>query len=348
MDKVNNLNIESQYPLPTPLDIHNELPLPPESEDFVAESRKTVVDILHGRDPRLLVIVGPCSVDSVPAALEYAERLKKLQPAVADKFFIIMRAYFEKPRTNLGWKGFVYDPGLDDTFRIETGLRLSRGLLLKLAAMKIPAATEFLDPIIPQYLCDLISWAAIGARTSESQTHRQLASGMSMPVGFKNATDGSITVAIDAIKTASASHSFLGVIHDGLTGVFKTRGNRNCHIVLRGSASEPNYGPEFIAFTRVLLEKSGLNPAIVIDCSHGNSGKVPQREPAVLQEIVRQINAGEKSIRGFMMESYLKTGKQDISKRTEATLGLSVTDACLGWEETEAVIRKAYDEIRSL
>ncbi len=346
MKRVYNVNIEAQYPLPTPQEIHTELPITPELEDFVASSRIAIERILHRRDPRILIITGPCSVDNVNAAMDYARKLRELQDKVSDKFLLVMRAYFEKPRTTLGWKGMIYDPDLDKTFNIEKGLRQSRKLLLDLTALGLPVATEFLDPIIPQYLSDLISWAAIGARTTESQTHRQLASGLSMPVGFKNATDGSIQVAIDAIKTAAACHSFLGVINDGRTGVFHTKGNRNCHIVLRGSASEPNYGSEYIAFTRELMMKAGLEPSVIIDCSHGNSMRKPMAQPGVLADVIRQIKEGANCISGVMLESYLKTGSQKLESGKDHEYGLSITDGCIGWEETEQAILGAFSAMK--
>ena len=340
MNKVYNVNIESQSPLPTPYEIHSELPIPPESEDFVEDSRRQLVDILNHKDDRFLVITGPCSINDVPSAIEYAERLWKLQQKVSDKIFLIMRTYFEKPRTTVGWKGLIYDPRMDKTFQIEEGLRIARKLLLQITSMRIPAATEFLDPIIPQYLCDMITWAAIGARTTESQTHRQMASGMSMPIGFKNATDGSISIAIDAIKTAAAQHSFLGVIQDGRTGIFNTRGNPNCHIVLRGSSIDPNYGSEYIAFSRELLRKAGLNQAIIVDCSHGNSRKMPKNQIKAAQDVIGQRADGDKAVVGIMLESYLKEGRQEIGDYMVP--GLSVTDACLGWDDTEELILSAY------
>ena len=338
MKRVYNVNIEAQHPLPTPQEIHAELPLRPEMEDFVARSRETIENIIHRRDRRLLVVAGPCSIDNYDAAIDYADRLKTLAKKVESKFVLVMRTYFEKPRTTIGWKGMVYDPDLDKTFNIEKGLRLSRKLLLAMAEKEIPTATEFLDPIIPQYLSDLISWAAIGARTTESQTHRQLVSGLSMPVGFKNATDGSIHIAIDAIKTASAKHSFLGVINDGRTGVFHTKGNRNCNIILRGSATATNYGSEYIAFTEELMRKSGLEPSIIIDCSHGNSLRNPLNQPAAFRDVIGQVKNGATAIAGVMLESYLKTGKQPMKSRAELSYGLSITDGCLGWDETEALI----------
>lgn len=342
MKRVYNVNIEAQHPLPTPQEIHAELPLRPEMEDFVARTRETIENIIHRRDKRLLVVTGPCSIDNYDAAIDYADRLKALAKKVESKFVLVMRTYFEKPRTTIGWKGMVYDPDLDKTFNIEKGLRLSRKLLLAMAEKEIPTATEFLDPIIPQYLSDLISWAAIGARTTESQTHRQLVSGLSMPVGFKNATDGSIHIAIDAIKTASAKHSFLGVINDGRTGVFHTKGNRNCNIILRGSATATNYGSEYIAFTEELMRKSGMEPSIIIDCSHGNSLRNPLNQPAAFRDVIGQVKNGATAIAGVMLESYLKTGKQPMKSRTELTYGLSITDGCLGWDETEALILEQY------
>lgn len=342
MKRVYNVNIEAQHPLPTPQEIHAELPLRPEMEDFVARSRETIENIIHRRDRRLLVVAGPCSIDNYDAAIDYADRLKTLAKKVESKFVLVMRTYFEKPRTTIGWKGMVYDPDLDKTFNIEKGLRLSRKLLLAMAEKEIPTATEFLDPIIPQYLSDLISWAAIGARTTESQTHRQLVSGLSMPVGFKNATDGSIHIAIDAIKTASAKHSFLGVINDGRTGVFHTKGNRNCNIILRGSATATNYGSEYIAFTEELMRKSGMEPSIIIDCSHGNSLRNPLNQPIAFRDVIGQVKNGATAIAGVMLESYLKTGKQPMKSRAELTYGLSITDGCLGWDETEALILEQY------
>lgn len=342
MKRVYNVNIEAQHPLPTPQEIHAELPLRPEMEDFVARTRETIENIIHRRDRRLLVVAGPCSIDNYDAAIDYADRLKTLAKKVESKFVLVMRTYFEKPRTTIGWKGMVYDPDLDKTFNIEKGLRLSRKLLLAMAGKEIPTATEFLDPIIPQYLSDLISWAAIGARTTESQTHRQLVSGLSMPVGFKNATDGSIHIAIDAIKTASAKHSFLGVINDGRTGVFHTKGNRNCNIILRGSATATNYGSEYIAFTEELMRKSGMEPSIIIDCSHGNSLRNPLNQPTAFRDVIGQVKNGATAIAGVMLESYLKTGKQPMKSRAELTYGLSITDGCLGWDETEALILEQY------
>jgi 3-deoxy-7-phosphoheptulonate synthase len=259
-----------------------------------------------------------------------------------------MRVYFEKPRTTIGWKGLVYDPDLDGSYNIEKGLRLVRKILLGITEMGLPAGSEMLDPVTPQYTADLISWAAIGARTSESQPHRQLASGLSMAVGFKNATDGSIQVAVDAVKTASSKHAFLGVTSDGRTGVFSTTGNPYCHVILRGGGpGGTNYGSEHIAFTRELLKKADLPQTIMVDCSHGNSGKQPENQITVMKDVIQQVKNGESGIFGTMLESNLKTGTQDLKDRTGIDPALSITDNCLGWEETEALIREAYDLLGS-
>jgi len=345
MKKVDNINIVSETPLPTPDEIRMELPVTAEIAENVWQFRQTVGSIVTGKDPRILMICGPCSIDSIPAAMEYAMHLRSLQEKVSDRMFLVMRAYFEKPRTTIGWKGLVYDPDLDRSFHIEKGLRLSRKLLLNLAEMGIPAATEFLEPIIPQYTADLISWASIGARTSESQTHRQMASGLSMPVGFKNSTDGSIGVAVDAIRTASARHSFLGVINDGRTGVFSTRGNPYCHLILRGGVHEPNYTSEYIAFSRELMIREKLFPSIVVDCSHANSQRNPLKQGEILHNVAEQIIAGQDAIRGVMLESYMKTGRQNMDKGAIIP-GLSITDPCLGWPETESLILETAEMLR--
>ncbi len=344
-NRIYNVNISRQYPLPTPQEILEELPLTFVETDTIYRFRKEIENIILRKDRRILVIAGPCSIDSIPAALEYASALKKLQQTVASKMFLIMRTYFEKPRTTLGWKGLVYDPDLDSSFNIEKGLRISRKLLLELVRMELPAATEFLDPIMPQYFADLITWAAIGARTVESQTHRQLASGLSMPVGFKNATDGSITVAIDAIRTALARHSFLGIINDGRTGVFSTKGNKFGHVVLRGGQHMPNYGSENVAFAVELMKKLKLTPSIIIDCSHANSMRNPLNQPKILSDVVDQIRNGQTAISGVMLESYIKTGRQDITAKGKIIPGVSLTDPCLGWAETEAAILNAYENL---
>ncbi|MBR2364509.1 MAG: 3-deoxy-7-phosphoheptulonate synthase [Lentisphaeria bacterium] len=340
-----DVNIESSYTIPTPAEIHAELPLSADQAQKICFFRETVKNIVTRKDPRILVVTGPCSIDDIAAAEEYASRLAELSRKVADKMVVVMRTYFEKPRTTLGWKGFVYDPLLDNSFNMEKGLRSSRKLLLKLVDLCLPSATEFLDPLIPQYLSDLISWAAIGARTVESQTHRQLASGLSMPVGFKNATDGVISVAVEAILTARSKHSFLGISNDGRTGVFSTRGNPFCHVVLRGSSQAPNYGSENVAYAVELMRKRGVIPSIVVDCSHGNSRKDPLKQKEVLADVISQITAGQKALAGIMLESYLKTGKQDVAARTAESTGLSVTDGCLGWEETSSLILESWKRL---
>jgi len=336
MNRISDIHIASQRPLPSPGEMHAELPITPEMAEFVEQSRHTLIRILRGEDPRLLVITGPCSVSSESSVMEYAEKLNALRPEISDKIFPVMRLYFEKPRTTLGWKGMIYDPDLNGSCNIEKGLRTARRILSRITAMGIPAATEFLDPIIPQYLADMITWSAIGARTTESQTHRQLASGLSMPVGFKNSTDGAIEIAIDAIKTASAQHTFLGVISDGRTGIFHTRGNPNCHLVLRGSSSGPNYGSEYIAFASELLRKHGLPQTIVVDCSHGNSRKQPLKQFDAARDVLQQRKNGCRAICGIMLESFLQGGRQDISDHLIP--GMSVTDACLSWDETKRLL----------
>lgn len=346
MKEVHNINIIHEFPLPIPMEIRAELPITPNISEFIWKSRETVRNIINHKDKRILLLCGPCSIDSVPAAIEYATLFRSIRDEVSDVFFPVMRAYFEKPRTTIGWKGMVYDPDLDTSFRIEKGLRLTRKLLLELASLSLPVATEVLEPIIPQYIADLISWASIGARTSESQTHRQLASGLSMPVGFKNSTDGSIPVAVDAIRTASASHSFLGVIDDGRTGVFQTRGNPDCHLVLRGGMNSPNYQAEHIAFARELMRREKVNPAIVVDCSHANSRRQPDKQGVVMRDVLTQFKNGESAIRGVMLESYIKMGSQPIAKKGQMIPGLSVTDPCLGWPETRDLILESAEFLR--
>lgn len=343
MPQISNVNIVSSVPLTPPAGILAELPLAPQVAATVLRARAAVTDILDRRDKRLLVIAGPCSIHESGSAVEYARRLGRLAEAVGDRICLLMRVYFEKPRTTLGWKGLMYDPDMDGSYNIEKGIRAARRMLLDINAGGVAAATEMLDPVIPQYTADLIAWAAIGARTTESQTHRQLASGLSMPTGFKNTTDGSIQVAVDAIRTAAASHSFLGVDPDGRTAVYTTSGNRFCHLVLRGGgAARPNYGSEFIAFARELLKKAKLPVNIMVDCSHDNSGRVPARQAEVLRDVLRQIKGGERDIIGVMLESNLEPGKQELKAGRPAAPGLSVTDPCLGWAETEALVREAH------
>ena len=347
-ERLHNINVLSSEILPTPEEIKRRLPLPPESEDFVYRSRGAVRRILDREDPRLFVVVGPCSIHDPAAALEYAERLKALSARVDDTMLLLMRVYFEKPRTTVGWKGLINDPDMDDSFHIEKGICLARELLLRLAELGLPAATEALDPIMPQYLSELITWTAIGARTTESQTHREMASGLSTPVGFKNGTDGSLTVAINALQSARHPHHFLGITQQGQSAVFRTRGNRYGHIVLRGGGGRTNYDSVSIALCERELEKAGLPASIVVDCSHGNSAKDPSLQPLVAENLGNQILEGNRSIVGLMLESHLNWGSQPIpADRSELRYGVSVTDACIDWDTTERLLLDLHARLRS-
>jgi 3-deoxy-7-phosphoheptulonate synthase len=346
--RLENVNVAAADRLPPPDAIRAELPSTPRAEATVAAARETLVAILARRDPRLFVVVGPCSVHDVAAAREYAERLHALAKRVARSLFLVMRVYFEKPRTTVGWKGLINDPDLDDSFHIEKGIRLARRLLLDLAELGLPAATEALDPIMPQYLSELISWTAIGARTTESQTHREMASGLSTPVGFKNGTDGSLTVAINALQSARQPHHFLGITQQGQSAVFRTRGNRYGHIVLRGGAGRSNYDAVSIALCERELEKAGLPQSIVVDCSHGNSNKDPGVQPLVAENLAHQIIEGNRSIVGMMLESNLEWGQQSIpADRSELRYGVSVTDPCIDWNATERLLLALDAQLRT-
>ena len=323
-----------------------ELPLTPAIEDLVTESRTTIQAILDGRDPRLLVVIGPCSIHDEKAALEYAGRLRKLADQVSDRLFIVMRVYFEKPRTTVGWKGLIYDPHLDGSFDISAGLRQARHLLLTLGELGVPAGTEFLDPILPQYLADLTAWAAIGARTTESQTHRQMASGLSMPVGFKNGTDGDVQVAVDAMVSARSPHAFLGIDRSGATSAIHTTGNLYGHIILRGGRSGPNYGADAIRDVRAKLEAAGLGPQLLVDCSHANSEKDHNRQSIAFRDIVAQRAGGDRKIVGCMLESHLNPGNQKLGDDPSAlAYGVSITDACIGWDETDQLLSEARETL---
>ena len=347
-ERLHNINVLSSEILPTPEEIKRRLPLPPESEDFVYRSRGAVRRILDREDPRLFVVVGPCSIHDPAAALEYAERLQALSARVEDTMLLLMRVYFEKPRTTVGWKGLINDPDMDDSFHIEKGICLARELLLRLAEQGLPAATEALDPIMPQYLSELVTWTAIGARTTESQTHREMASGLSTPVGFKNGTDGSLTVAINALQSARHPHHFLGITQQGQSAVFRTRGNRYGHIVLRGGGGRTNYDSVSIALCERELEKAGLPASIVVDCSHGNSAKDPSLQPLVAENLGNQILEGNRSIVGLMLESHLNWGSQPIpADRSELRYGVSVTDACIDWDTTERLLLDLHARLRS-
>ncbi|VDC32294.1 3-deoxy-7-phosphoheptulonate synthase [Pseudogemmobacter humi] len=336
--ETNNLRIAELRPLPSPSDLARDIPRDEAMSATVAASRAAIRDILSGRDPRLLVVVGPCSIHDPEAAMDYARRLMAERERLSDRLEIVMRVYFEKPRTTLGWKGLITDPHLDGTDRIEDGLPMARQLLAAITRLGLPAATEFLDPIMPQYFADLIAWGAIGARTTESQIHRQLASGLSCPVGFKNGTDGGVQVALDAIRSAAGPHSFPAITAEGRAAIARTTGNRDCHVVLRGGAAGPNYSAADIGRIAGAAAKAGVDPGIVVDASHANSGKDPARQPAVIHDIILQIRAGERRIRGVMLESNLVAGRQDVVPGQPLAYGQSITDGCLGWEDTRALL----------
>jgi 3-deoxy-7-phosphoheptulonate synthase len=337
-----DVHVRSTVPLPTPLDLEAELPVPPAARETVLRGRAAIEGILEGRDQRLLVITGPCSIHDERSALEYAERLAALSEELRDRVCIVMRGYFEKPRTTVGWKGLVYDPDLDGSFDIAGGLRRARKLLIGIAELGLPAATEFLDPILPQYLADLIAWTAIGARTTESQTHRQMASGLSMPVGFKNSTDGNIQIAVDAMVAAREPHAFLGIDGEGRTCTVLTNGNPHGHIVLRGGSAAPNYGAEDVHAVYEQLEAGGLRRQVLIDCSHANSAKDHTRQAIAFRDVLAQRAAGDAGIIGLMLESHLFEGKQSVAGTPgDLRYGVSITDACIGWDETAELLREA-------
>ena len=340
MNSLENLNIEAHEVLITPAELKAKLPVSVETQSRIQQARESVCRILTRQDPRLLIVVGPCSIHDVDAARDYAQRLFELARELEGQLFIVMRAYFEKPRTTIGWKGLINDPHLDDTFKVAEGLEIARGLLLEIASLGLPLSTEALDPITPQYLQDLIAWSAIGARTTESQTHREMASGLSSAVGFKNGTDGGLDVALNALQSVSSPHSFLGINPAGQVAVLKTRGNQNAHIVLRGGSGGPNYDASNIALCEARLNDIGLRPNIMVDCSHANSNKNHNEQTVVATDIVKQIIAGNQSIMGMMIESNLEAGNQPLSTRkNEMAYGVSVTDACIDWSTTEDLLR---------
>jgi len=343
MQATENLNIREIVPLIPPGELKRMLPMDEAANATVLAGRKAVQDILSGTDKRILAIVGPCSIHDTDGALEYARRFKGLREQVADRICLLMRVYFEKPRTTVGWKGFINDPFLDESGDISTGVREARRLLLQINGMGIPAASEFLDPIVPQYIADLIAWAAIGARTTESQTHRQMASGLSMPVGFKNGTDGNIQVAVDALISARFPHNFLGLDSEGRTAIVKTKGNPYGHIVLRGGKSKTNYDAESIAEAVAQLRKASLETRVVVDCSHGNTQKRHELQEEVWKSVVAQKVAGNSAVVGAMVESNLFGGSQKITgDRSQLKYGVSITDECIGWETTERMVLEAY------
>ena len=346
---IDDLNIASNVTLITPEQLKKKIPLSDKAQQTVSHGRQVVRDILDGKDHRLFIVIGPCSIHDLKAAHEYADRLKALADEVSDTLFLIMRVYFEKPRTTVGWKGLINDPYLDDSFKIEDGLHIGRQLLLDLAEKGLPTATEALDPISPQYLQDLISWAAIGARTTESQTHREMASGLSSAVGFKNGTDGGLTVAINALQSVSSPHRFLGINQKGGVSIVTTKGNRYGHVVLRGGNGKPNYDSVSVAVCEQELKKAKISTNIMIDCSHANSNKDPALQPLVLDNITNQIVDGNQSISSLMIESHLGWGNQSICEDlSQLKYGVSITDACIDWDTTEKSIRSMHAKLKDV
>jgi 3-deoxy-7-phosphoheptulonate synthase len=343
--KTDDVRITGIQEVSPPAEVHAEFPLDEIASETVFRYRAIIHNILHGKDDRLVVIVGPCSIHDVKAAHDYANRLKPLIDELADDLCIVMRVYFEKPRTTVGWKGLINDPDMDESFHINKGLRLARGLLLDLNRAGIPAATEFLDLISPQYVADLVSWGAIGARTTESQGHRELASGLSCPIGFKNSTDGGFKIAIDAVQAASHPHVFMSLTKEGHSAIFSTTGNDDCHVILRGG-KKPNYDSASIQQAAEQLEKSGLVPNLMVDCSHANSNKDYQRQAEVCHDVAAQLRNGEKRIMGVMLESHLVEGRQDVVHGQELVYGKSVTDACINWETTDILLRELASAVR--
>ncbi len=343
MQKTSDINVVETRALPSPAALLRELPKTDTQADFVTQARREIHRLIFTDDKRFLLIIGPCSIHDLEAGREYARRLASLAREVSDRVMVVMRVYFEKPRTTVGWKGLVMDPHLDGSHDIAAGLRLGRTFLRDVLDLGLPTATEFLDPITPQYVADLVCWGAIGARTAESQTHRQMASGLSMPLGFKNGTDGSIATAINAIKAAGHPHAFLGINLDGSASAIITRGNQDCHVVLRGGSSGPNYSSDHVARAEKLLVNAGLPQAILVDCSHDNSAKQPERQPEVLRELLAQLAAGNTSIMGAMIESNLGAGNQAFPRSKEPLrYGISITDGCLDWPTTERLVRELH------
>ena len=346
---IDNINVSAFDPMPSPEEIHARLPLSASAARIVMHGRAVLRNILDRRDPRLLVVVGPCSIHDPVAGLDYAQRLKALADEVSETLYLVMRVYFEKPRTTTGWKGYINDPDMDDSFHVDQGMAKARAFLLQLAELGLPAGTEALDPISPQYLGDLISWTAIGARTTESQTHREISSGLSTPVGFKNGTNGDVGIAVNAIVSASRPHSFLGINGQGRTAIVRTRGNRYGHLVLRGGDGRPNYDTVSVQIAEQALARAGLPTNIVVDCSHANSYKKPEWQPLVMADVVNQVRLGNQSLVGMMIESNLVAGNQAIPEDlTQLRYGCSVTDACVDWETTEKMIRDASGLLREV
>ena len=346
---IENLNIESQQILVTPEYLKSEIPLSATAEQTICESREVIRNILEGKDHRLFVVVGPCSIHDVDAALDYARRLKALSQELNDTLYLVMRVYFEKPRTTVGWKGLINDPHMNDSFKIEEGLYIGRRLLMDVAEMGIPAATEALDPISPQYLQDLVAWSAIGARTTESQTHREMASGLSSAVGFKNGTDGGLEVAINALQSVSNPHRFLGLNSQGQVAITHTKGNPYGHVVLRGGSNKPNYDSVSVALCEQELNKAGITPNIMVDCSHANSNKDHALQPLVMENVTNQILEGNQSIVGLMVESNLGWGNQKMTEDpADLKYGVSITDACIDWDTTEKTLRDMHNKLKEV
>jgi len=343
--KTDDLRIAAMSEVVPPVQLHKDCPVTEAVSKLIFDTRMAIHNILEGRDDRVLVIIGPCSVHDPVAALEYAQHLQAMRKELRDDLLIVMRVYFEKPRTTVGWKGLINDPDLDDSYQINKGLYIARKLLLDINSLGVPAATEFLDLITPQYIADLISWGAIGARTTESQVHRELASGLSSPVGFKNGTDGTLSIAIDAIRAASQPHNFLSLTKAGHSAIFSTTGNEDCHIILRGGR-EPNYDAKNVAIAVNELEGAGLNPKLMIDFSHANSRKQHEKQIEVGHDVAGQISAGNKHIMGVMIESHLKAGRQNVEAGKELVYGQSITDACIGWDDSEPLLRVLAEAVR--
>lgn len=347
MQSTHNLNVTATMPLITPLALKNKFPMSAKATQTVVQSRQAIQDILEGRDSRIMFIVGPCSIHDPQIAYEYADHLKALSEKVADRLFLVMRVYFEKPRTTVGWKGLINDPDLNGSYDIGKGLTMARKILLEINEKGVPAGSEMLDPITPQYLSELISWVAIGARTTESQIHREMASGLSMPVGFKNGTNGNLEVALNAMQSACQAHRFIGIDQESKVSIIQTRGNAHGHIVLRGGSGHPNYDAQSVKKTEEALHQAGFRPSIMIDCNHANSGKDPFKQEAVLQNITQQLVERNESIMGVMIESNLQAGNQSFHPNEPLQYGVSLTDKCLDWENTERIILETYERLKN-
>ncbi len=341
MTNITNINIRELSNLPSPEFYQKKYPSSEQQTSLIKESRKTIENIIEGKDSRLLLLMGPCSIHDTKAGIEYAEKLKELADKVSKNIYIVMRVYFEKPRTTVGWKGLINDPDLNGSYNIPKGIETARKFLSEVTRIGLPTATEFLDPFTPQYIGDLVSWGAIGARTAESQTHRQMASGLSMPIGFKNGTGGSVQLAIDGMIACNGEHAFLGIDNDGKTSIVITKGNKANHIILRGGASGPNYDKDSINDAQELLKKNNLVPNIVVDCAHGNSNKDHNRQPIVFKEVIEQRLAGNEKIIGIMLEGNINPGNQSLGNVEDLEFGVSITDKCVGWEKTEEIILEA-------